>query len=234
MAKISIVFPTYQAGSLIGTTLDTVLNSFNEKIKIGEIEIIVVNDGSTDNTEEVLKKYSDSIVVLKNEKNMGKGFSVRRAYLYSLSDYILFTDADLPYGIDSVKGLIEKLENGCICIIGERNDMDGNWFRKLTHWGFLMCERIILGINFKDTQCGIKGFRTDIIQELSRIAISNRFASEAELMFLLKNAKIRIDTLAVPSANYGKTTIKIKDIITMLWDLMRIRLHRYNLKNLKH
>lgn len=58
-----------------------------------------------------------------------------------------------------------------------------------------MCEKIILGVNFKDTQCGLKGFKTLIIQEVSKIAISNRFAFEVETMFLLKNAKIKIDPL---------------------------------------
>jgi len=233
MPKISIVFPAYQAGSLIGKTLDTTLSYFYKEIESKEIEIVVVNDGATDNTENILKDYSNSITILKNEKNMGKGYSLHKAFLNTQSDYILFTDADLPYGIDSVKKVIEKLKQGDLCITGQRRGIDSGWFRNLTHWGVRICERVILGINFRDTQCGIKGFRSDIIKEISKIAIIDGFAFDIELFFLLNKAGIKVDIIDVPEAIYAQTTIKIKDIIKMLQDLLKIRLHKYDLKNLK-
>ena len=91
-----------------------------------------------------------------------------------------------------------------------------------------------MGVRFKDTQCGLKGFQTEIIQEVSRMAISNRFAFEVETMYLLKNAKIKIEVLKVPQADYGESTIKIKDIFSMLFDLFKIRFHKYDLKTLKN
>ena len=234
MPKISIIIPAFQAEKLITRTLEILLECYNEKIKSKEIEIIVVNDGSKDKTQEILEKYVDYITILKNEKNMGRGFSVRKAYLTLDSDYALFTDADLPYGTESTNLLIEKLKSGDQCVVGERDAIENNWFRRLTHWGFLVCEKIILGVRFKDTQCGLKGFQTEIIQEVSRMAISNRFAFEVETMYLLKNAKIKIEVLKVPQADYGESTIKIKDIFSMLFDLFKIRFHKYDLKTLKN
>ena len=96
-----------------------------------------------------------------------------------------------------------------------------------------MCERIVLGVNFKDTQCGLKGFKTSVIKEVSKIAISNRFAFEVETMYLLKKTGIKINSLWVPQADYGKSTIKIKDIFSMFFDLIRLRFHKHNLINLK-
>ena len=123
MPKTSIILPAYQAEKLITRTLEILLESYNEKIKNGEIEIIVVNDGSTDKTQEILEKYFEFITIIKNEKNMGRGFSVRRAYLSLNSEYALFTDADLPYGVESINRLIEKLKNGDLCVVGERDSV---------------------------------------------------------------------------------------------------------------
>lgn len=123
MSKTSIIIPAYQAEKLIIRTLEILLESYAEHIKNGEIEIIVVNDGSTDKTQEILEKYTDFITVIQNEKNMGRGFSVRRAYLSLNSDYALFTDADLPYGVDSINRLIEKLKSGSLCVVGERDSV---------------------------------------------------------------------------------------------------------------
>lgn len=234
MSKISIIIPAYQAEKLITRTLEILLENYNEKIKNGDVEIIVINDGSTDKTQEILEKYTDYITILKNERNMGKGFSIRKAYVYSQSDYVVYTDADLPYGVESIQKIIDKLIQGRLCVIGERKIVDGNWFRELTHWAFLMCEKVLFGLNLKDTQCGIKGFKTNIVKEVSKIAIINGFAFEVEFLFLLKRSNIKIDIQEVPSADYSQTTIRLGDIITMAWDLFRIRIHRYNLKNLKN
>jgi dolichyl-phosphate beta-glucosyltransferase len=126
MARFSIIIPAYQAEKLITRTLEILLENYNEKIKNGDAEIIVINDGSRDKTQEILEKYTDYITILKNEKNMGKGFSIRKAYLYAQSDYVIYTDADLPYGVESIQKIIDKLIQGRLCVIGEREIVDGN------------------------------------------------------------------------------------------------------------
>jgi hypothetical protein len=78
-----------------------------------------------------------------------------------------------------------------------------------------MCEKVLFGLNLKDTQCGIKGFKTSIIKEISKIAIINGFAFEVEFLFLLKSSKIKIDIQEVPPADYSQTTIRLGDIIAM-------------------
>jgi hypothetical protein len=95
-----------------------------------------------------------------------------------------------------------------------------------------MCTKIILGVNFKDTQCGLKGFKTEIIQKISKMAISNRFAFEVETMYLLQKMNIPIDILKVPPADYSHSTIKLKDIVSMLVDLLKIKYHKYNISKL--
>ena len=232
MAKVSIIIPAYQSEHCIGKTMEILIQNYTKDIENKEKEIIVVNDGSNDRTQEILEKYQKFITIIKNEKNMGRGFSVRRAYLSTNSEYALFTDADLPYGIDSINRLIGKLKQGSLAVVGQRDNIEHNLLRKITHWGFLMCTKIILGVNFKDTQCGLKGFKTEIIQKISKIAISNRFAFEVETMYLLQKMNIPIDILKVPPADYSHSTIKLKDIVSMFVDLLKIKYHKYNISKL--
>jgi len=229
MTKVSIIIPAYNSEHCIANTIEILLQNYTADIEQGETEIIVVNDGSNDKTQEIIEKYQKFIRIIKNEKNMGRGFSVRRAYLSINSEYALFTDADLPYGIDSINNLIAKLKHGSLAVVGERDSIEHNLLRKITHKGFLICEKIILGLKFKDTQCGLKGFKTEIIQKISKIAISNRFAFEVETMYLLQKMNIPIEILKVPPADYAHSTIKLKDIISMLVDLLKIKYHKYNI-----
>mgnify|MGYP003745114997 FL=1 len=230
MEKISIIIPAYQAEQIIESSIQQLIQHYSDQ---EQYEIIVVNDGSRDKTQEILEKYQKDIVVLTNKRNMGKGFSIKAGCQIAKGNYILFTDADLPYGIAAMDSMISKFNKETTAIVGERRIMHASCWRKITHWGFAFCERLILGIEFSDTQCGLKGFKAPILKEIRKISIINRFGFDVEIIYLLQKARIPIDFLEVPDANYNNSTIKLKDVIDMINELWKIKSHKYDLTNLK-
>src|SRR5574343_532478 len=93
--NLSIIIPAYNAENFINNTLEKIISSFPES------EIIVINDGSNDKTLEKLQGY-DNIKVINHEKNVGKGMALRSGFDLASKDFIIFTDADLPYGVENI------------------------------------------------------------------------------------------------------------------------------------
>src|SRR5436190_6145875 len=166
LVKYSIIIPAYNESERIVATLDKVLAYIaSEPDFAAKTEVLVVNDGSRDNTADIVKGYAarnPAVRLIENPGNRGKGFSVRNGMLHATGDRLLFTDADLSSPIEESEKLFAALDAGADVAMGSRwlrREMQTErqpLLRQILGRAFNLVLRIILGLGYKDTQCGFK------------------------------------------------------------------------------
>ena len=173
--RISIIIPVYNDAAHIGKSVEALVNFLNAENK--NVEIIIVNDGGQDKTakivEEKTKEYK-AVRFINRRENKGKGYSVREGIMATHGEIIIFTDADLPYGVKHFKEIIERLKsNWADLVIANRNlspasqaQQNLSVLRKLTHWGFGFLVRRLLNLEFSDTQAGLKGMSREAAEAI--------------------------------------------------------------------
>jgi dolichyl-phosphate beta-glucosyltransferase len=161
----SVVIPAYNESARISATLEKVLKYLTDQDWAAEV--IVVNDGSKDNTADIVRRYASTdrrLQLLENPGNRGKGYSVRAGMLRAVGDLLLFSDADLSSPIEEAAKLFEAIHAGADIAIGSRwlrselQTQRQSWPRQLLGRAFSVVPRLVLGLNYKDTQCGFKAF----------------------------------------------------------------------------
>jgi glycosyltransferase involved in cell wall biosynthesis len=200
-------------------------------------EIIVVDDGSSDRTAQIAADYAGncadhcSVRVLSNDRNRGKGYSVRRGMLESKGQYALLTDADLSSPIEEMPQLEAFVVNGnCDIAIGSRDvpgskvEIRQSWLRENAGKTFNRVVRLSTGLPFWDTQCGFKLFKMDVCKSIFRKQRLDRFAFDVELLYIAQ--KWGLKTVEVPvvwrHADGSKVRLFPDAPLTGL-DLLRIR-----------
>src|SRR3984957_2037972 len=195
----SIVIPAYNESVRLRPTLHAILQHVREQN--WDVEILVVDDGSSDNTAEIVREYSKShpqVLLVENPGNRGKGFSVRNGMLHARGDICLFTDADLSSPITEARRLFDAIDQGADIAIGsrwlrselqtERQPLYRQAFGRI----FNLALRVILGLRFADTQCGFKAFRRDAAQRIFSLQRIERWGFDPEVLFLAGRAGLRI------------------------------------------
>jgi len=230
--QISLIIPAYNEEKNILRMLKKLrLLLKNEKDKW---EILIINDGSTDNTLGILKNYKPKFFkIISYKKNKGKGFAVKKGVKEATGDYICFIDSDLAYSFDNLKNLLSYLENFEV-VIGSRNLETDNHenistLRRIFGKGFNILSNIILGYRIKDTQCGLKAFKKEAAERLFSKQTLNGWGFDTEILYLAKKKNYKIkEVRAVVLERYGAQDSKInflKDPIKMFLDLLKIRLN---------
>ncbi len=237
-SKISVVIPCYKEAAVIQDTLLTV-HAFL-KPRFERFEILVVTDGSPDETVSVVKDVQMNhpdipIVLFSFKKNHGKGAAVRKGILKSTYDPILFLDADLTISIEELESFLSALKNNVDIVIASRL-LSGSHFEEPSPWHRILMARIfhllqsfILGnFEFPDTQCGFKLFRRSAALNLFRKATIRRFAFDAEILFLARQNNYKITTLPVIiKRDPRNTNVRIiHDSLNMIFALFKIRLNQ--------
>ena len=229
---LSIVIPAYNEERRLPRTLDRI-TAFLKSIPL-KTEIIVVDDGSSDRTAQVVAGFQEqdaAVRLVSNGINRGKGFSVRHGMLQARGEFALFTDADLSTPIEEVSKLLEPLfEDRCDVAIGSRS-MDRSLIEAhqpaIREWAgfcfnYAVCS--MMGIDFSDTQCGFKAFRTEaarIVFEQQRI---ERFGFDPEILFLAKRHGLRTEEVGVRWSHDSATKVNVAvDGTRMVIDLLLIR-----------
>lgn len=203
-------------------------------------EIIFVDDGSKDKTVKsiryfihVMKKYKiqkgANYRVIKYSQNQGKGYAIRRGMLAARSDYALFFDADMSTPLKELNHFMEYIKQDVDVVIGTRKHKDSkvirsqSVFRAKLGQGFTLMTGTLLGMDLTDYTCGFKAFSKN-----ARIAIFancqiNRWAFDAEILYLAHRYKMSIAEVPVVWRNDEYTKVKLhKDVLLTLLDLSRI------------
>jgi glycosyltransferase involved in cell wall biosynthesis len=228
--ELSIVIPSFNEELRLPTTLREIGSYIRSSRR--ETEVIVVDDGSTDRTADVANSFRGEIQrlrVVANERNHGKGYSVRHGMMESRGRVVLFTDADLSAPIAEADKLLAALADHDVAI-GSRAmnrsliSVRQSLFREYAGIIFNFIVRAILRLPFVDTQCGFKAFRRDrcrVIFEQQRI---ERFGFDPELLYLARHHGLRSLEIPVRWAHSPATKVSMwRDSVQMFLDVFIIR-----------
>ncbi|MFA5076550.1 MAG: dolichyl-phosphate beta-glucosyltransferase [Patescibacteria group bacterium] len=224
--QISVVIPCYNESTVINQTLDRIATFFaNQNL---DYEIIVVDDGSTDQTLKILINRAE-IKLLTNNHNKGKGYTVKIGCQAASGEIILFTDADLSTPIEEFNKL-KKYLNEFDIVIGSRALPDSNvvikqpWYKR--NLGILGNKliQLILGLGIKDTQCGFKIFKRDVLDIFNQQTI-DRWGFDFELLYLAEKKGYKIKEVGVRWLNDPDTKVKAKDYFKTLVEVLKVRIN---------
>ena len=228
---LSIIVPAYNEEKRLAQTLKEVDNYLRAQ-KYG-YEIIVVNDGSKDKTAEVVRGLMAEIKNLRlidNKKNYGKGYVVRQGMLEAKGEYRLFTDADNSTSINQIEKMWPEFEKGYNIVIGSRDvkgailDPPQPLYRRLLGDVFILMRKLICGLwNIEDTQCGFKGLTAQSAQAIFPKCQIDRFAFDPEILILAKKIGYKIKEIPVYWKNDPHSNVKLKSMLKMGIDLLKIR-----------
>src|SRR5881275_3675294 len=234
LPAISVVIPAFNEAVRIGDTLATTI-AYLEKQSLGS-ELIVINDGSTDATGEVIRKVAAvpsavAIRLLENFPNRGKGAAVRSGLLSATKPIAVFFDADLSTPIDELPKIVAPIARGEVDIaFGSRalnRKLIGNrqpWRREQGGRVFNLLVRVATGLPFWDTQCGFKAFRLDVCRPILEAARLDGFAFDVELLYLAQHAGLRTREIPVRwNHAEGSKVSFFRDSLRMLREVIALR-----------
>ena len=226
---VSIVVPAFNEAARIGSSLERICNFLDERDLTAEI--IVVDDGSTDRTAEIAASFKlEGLRVVSNEKNQGKGYSVRKGFLESRGTWVLFTDSDLSAPIEELDALLEAAADGVDVVIGSRA-VDRSkivvhqpWPREFGGIFYNWVVQLVLALPIKDTQCGFKLFHRERLKSVFEKQTIHRFGFDPELLFLAERNGCEIREIPVAwSHDEGSKIRFLSDGLRMFLDLFQIR-----------
>lgn len=230
--EISIIIPAYNEQQRLPSTLEAVAGYLAARRT--PFEILVVDDGSTDATAATAKRFCadhSQVRLLRNPGNRGKGYSVRHGMLEAQGEWALFTDADLSAPITELEKLMEAVRRQQAAVaIGSRalnRSLIGVHQPRWREWAgrvFNLLMRLMVGLPFRDTQCGFKLFRRDAAQALFRLQRIERFGFDVEVLYLA--SKLGFKTVEVPvrwDHAEGTRVSMLRDSLDMFLDLLRVR-----------
>jgi dolichyl-phosphate beta-glucosyltransferase len=227
----SIIIPAYNESGRIRPTLDELLRYVHGRQ--WETEILVVDDGSRDNTREIVREYGmehSQILLVENPGNRGKGYSVRNGMLHARGDICLFTDADLSSPIEEAQRLFDAIAAGADIAIGSRwlrADLQTErqpLYRQLFGRIYNLVLRIFLSLNFVDTQCGFKAFRREAAQRIFPLQRIERWGFDPEILFLARRLGFSVKEVPVVWAHSEGTRLNpFRDGARMFGEVLRIR-----------
>jgi glycosyltransferase involved in cell wall biosynthesis len=240
--KIAILLPVYNESKCIANTFDEI---FLFCQKNPDYHFFFVNDGSTDQTKDILERKINAVTyhpidIISYPYRQGKGGAIQKAALQLDADYICFMDGDLAYSLEHLKRLISALQIYDM-VIGCRNldratggpeDHRANFrnltlTRKILGKGFNWLTRKILNLRYKDMQAGLKGFRKEVAKELFLRQTITGFSFDAELIYIATKKGYNIGQIPARVAedhiSKNSTVNLIKDSIKMFGCLLKIR-----------
>lgn len=230
--RLTVVIPAYREGSRLRDTVRHVGEVCGAVV--GDHEIIVVLDGQDTPDDGLVspdERPGREVRVLVNDRNRGKGFSVRRGMLEARGAYVVFTDADLSIPIESVGAFVAALDAGADVAIGTRLSAQAQVhgsrdlgrqtmsraFNTLVRWTMLR--------DVTDSQCGFKAFRREASRALFGLQRVERFAFDVEILWLAQRLGYRVVEVPVVCVYHSQSSVRrVFDSVSMVRDLARIRL----------
>ncbi len=237
--RVTVVLPAYRESDRIATSVERVRIELGAALadvvdpagagaQVG-IEVVVVDDGSPDDTAAVAEAAGADRVV-RLERNQGKGAAVRAGMAVASGRTVVFTDADLAYGPAQVAALVARVEEGYDVVVGSRRhtetttlvragrlrEVGGRLINLTTH-------ALLLG-QYRDTQCGLKAFRADVARPLFEASVLGGFAFDVELFHLVERWRLSLAEVPVEVENSERSTVRaVRDGVRLVADLVRVR-----------
>lgn len=229
---LSIVIPAFNEEKRLAETLEKIWSYLQKKNL--DSEIIVVDDGSSDQTAEIAKQFErmhEECHLIRNDENKGKGFSFRRGFLNSRGNFVLLTDSDLSAPIEEYEYLMQVSRSGDYdLVIGSRSldesriEIKQPFVRRLMGKIFNYSVKLITGLPFKDTQCGFKLLARERLKPIIELMRVDRFSYDVELIFLAWKFGLRVKEAPIVWRDSPKSKVKMgKDSLNMLMDIIRIK-----------
>ena len=206
---ISVIIPAYNEEKAIGKTIEEIIKVMKENNIYDESEIIVVNDGSSDNTkQEVISKGA---IVLENPHNMGYGYSLKKGIKNAKNETIVITDADLSYPFTSVPQMLKEKEKGFDLVVGART---GKYYKESIFKNILrkILKRFVeyvSGKKIKDINSGLRVFdKTTVMKFFPRLCDTFSFTTSQTLAYMMNN--LFVSYIDIPyNKREGKTKVKL-------------------------
>ena len=228
--RISLVVPMYNESAIIADTARALYKYMSENYGT-DFEIIFANDGSRDNCAQIVEELSLPCVrVVGYDKNQGKGCAVRHGVLASSGEIVLFTDADLAYGLDVIKEGVAVLENGKhdLLVASRAKHPEGyegyTPIRKLASKTYLKVLNLFGGIKVSDAQCGFKGFNGDVGRRIFSYCETNNFAFDLEFILIAQKMGLKIYELPAKIINHRESKVNLaKDATRMVKEIFKIK-----------
>lgn len=226
MKKLSIVIPVYNEEATISSALESVLAA---KVPGWNMEIIVVDDGSSDGTGNVLTQWEKKVSVIRKQKNEGKGSALKLGFARATGDIILVQDADLEYSPKDYPTLLSPFENSHVDIVyGSRflgSHLSTMFVYELGNKFVTLITNILYNTNITDMETGFKVFRKEVIKDID--ISSKQFDVEPELT--AKVLKKGYQIYEVPISYFGRTFAEGKkltwrDGVMAFWTLVKFRI----------
>ncbi len=225
--RLTVVVPAYREADRIAGTIRTIHEQLDHLDPNG-VEIVVVDDGSGDATADIAE--ASGAVVVKLIKNQGKGGAVRAGVLSATGRTIAFLDADLAYQPRLLENFVVEIENGWDVVVGNRKhvatttlaqagrlrEIGGRLVNLATH-------ALLLG-HYRDTQCGLKAFRSDVARMVFGLGRVDGFAFDVEIFHLVERYRLSLHEVPVTVENSERSTVRlVADTRRLVADLFRVR-----------
>lgn len=227
--RVSVVLPAYRAAAVVADAVGAVRSAFEDAGVSGEqVEVVVVDDGSDDDTAGQAHQADARVVVLPT--NRGKGAAVRAGMMAASGDTRLFTDVDLAYPPDQLPVVLGLLESGWDVVVGSRRHPATRTVSAApavrqvgSHLFNLMTHLVLLG-GYRDTQCGLKGFSAKAAQEIFSRSVVDGFAFDVEVLHLSERLHLSLVETPVVLEHVEASTVRlIPQSVRMLRDVLAVR-----------
>ena len=238
MKSISIVFPVYNETKRLKDCFKDI-NKFNSSTNIKSIEYIFVDDGSVDNSSNLISKFLKkkkifnkriTFKLIKNTKNEGKGASLKKGIKAASKEWILTIDTDISVSLLEINNWIKYkyLKTNNKIYFGSRNLKNSiikfEYHRKLIGFFLMLICKFFLNIKLYDTQCGFKLYKKKIGKKIFKKLSEKKFAHDIEITILAEKKKIKIIELPVKWKHKDGSKINlIKDSFSIFWSICKMK-----------
>ncbi|HUN22729.1 MAG TPA: glycosyltransferase family 2 protein [Anaerolineales bacterium] len=234
--QLTVIIPAYNEAKRIVNGLTQTLNYLHSQAYTWEL--IVVNDGSRDNTAEIVRSALASepnARLIDYQPNQGKGHAIRTGVLAATGEWVVFLDADMSTPVEEIDKAIDLLQQGYQVVVGSRRHPESqvqrkaSAFRQLGTAIFDFVRTTLVGLHqFNDTQCGFKAYQRSAAVPLYQASVINRFMFDVEILFLAQQSGLRMVEMPVRWMDAEGSTVRfLPGLYQMFRDLTRIRwVHR--------
>lgn len=228
--RVSLCVPMYNESKIIADTANS-LHTYMKEHFGDDFEIIFADDGSTDGSAEIVERLGISHVRVEGyEKNRGKGAAVRNGVLHTCGDTVIFTDADLAYGVELIVDAVQAIESGpCEMIVASRAKHERGYegytpIRKLASRTYIKIINLWGGIKISDSQCGFKAFAGHRARKIFSLCKTDNFAFDLEVILIAQRMGIKIFEMPAMIVNHRESKVNLaKDALNMLREISSIK-----------